>query len=102
LKFKIIFTYFKIAEPESENSHRQLLRGTYEPDQLQARSPPDWSAMEDMSGLSVSNVCQLCGKASVSRRKLKQHMFVHSEEQPHKCGTCDRIFKLPHNLKNHI
>ena len=70
--------------------------------QINCRPGLHQTGLEDMSGLSVSNVCHLCGKASVSKSKLKQHMFVHSGEQPHRCGTCDKSFKLPEHLKMHL
>ena len=60
------------------------------------------SLIEDASAQRMSNVCQVCGKASKYKGQLKQHMLIHSGEKPHKCMTCDKSFRQISNLKTHI
>ena len=60
--------------------------------QLQAKSPPDWSAMEDRT--RMDSVCHLCEKAFTQAGDLKRHRLTHTGEKSHKCGTCEKAFTL--------
>ena len=68
-------------ELESDIRSKILSTFSLESDQLQARSPPDWSAMEDRPGIGDYNVCHLCEKAFTGYWRaghLKEHLLTHS------------------------
>ena len=48
------------------------------------------------SGSSSSNVhvCTYCTYTSTKRYLLSRHLKSHSEDRPHKCGICERGFKV--------
>ena len=64
--------------------------------QLQAKSPPDWSAMEDRT--RMDSVCHLCEKAFTQAENLKRHLHLHTGEKSHKCGTCEKTFTRAESL----
>ena len=45
--------------------------------------------------------CHICGKVFLTSTYLKDHIAIHGDAI-HKCNQCDRSFKTPKNLKNHI
>ena len=47
------------------------------------------------SGGSNVHVCKLCNFKSSKRSLLTRHLKSHSEDRPHKCGICERGFKVP-------
>ncbi|XP_065363150.1 transcription factor grauzone-like [Calliphora vicina] len=52
---------------------------------------------------STVYICSICGKVSGSERGLMNHRkFVHEIERKHKCPHCDKGFKRPKNLQEHI
>ena len=67
---------------------------------MQAKSPPDWSAMEDRT--RMDSVCHLCEKAFTQAGDLKRTRLTHTGEKSHKCGTCEKAFIEAGNLKKHL
>ncbi|XP_037810347.1 zinc finger protein 91-like [Lucilia sericata] len=52
---------------------------------------------------STIYVCGVCGKVASSESALLNHKkYVHEEERKHKCTYCDKAFKRPKNLQEHI
>ncbi|XP_065363155.1 zinc finger protein 729-like [Calliphora vicina] len=52
---------------------------------------------------STIYVCGICGKVAASESALLNHKkYVHEEERKHKCTYCDKAFKRPKNLQEHI
>lgn len=52
---------------------------------------------------NVKYDCEICGKKSPSQRALKNHMdYVHKCERTHKCSLCEKSFKKPQELTEHI
>lgn len=49
-------------------------------------------------GSSNQHMCNYCNYTSNKRYLLSRHMKSHSEERPHKCGICERGFKVNHIL----
>ncbi|KAM7348117.1 uncharacterized protein ACRADG_007535 [Cochliomyia hominivorax] len=48
-------------------------------------------------------VCSICGKVAASEYGLLTHKkHVHQEERKHKCTYCDKAFKRPKFLREHI
>ncbi|KAM7347363.1 transcription factor grauzone-like [Cochliomyia hominivorax] len=48
-------------------------------------------------------VCSICGKVAPNERALMNHRnYVHVKERIHKCPHCDKAFKRPKNLTEHI
>uniref|UniRef100_A0A1I8N1P6 C2H2-type domain-containing protein n=1 Tax=Musca domestica TaxID=7370 RepID=A0A1I8N1P6_MUSDO len=47
--------------------------------------------------------CEICGFVSTTREAKKRHIrFKHRTEKKHKCGLCDKAFKAPTLLREHI
>ncbi|XP_054288677.1 zinc finger protein 271-like isoform X2 [Macrosteles quadrilineatus] len=47
--------------------------------------------------------CNVCGDyKTTTRRKLECHKKIHSDERPYKCKVCDKGFKQPTQLINHV
>ena len=52
---------------------------------------------------STIYVCSICGKVAASEYGLLTHKkHVHQEERKHKCSYCDKAFKRPKFLREHI
>lgn len=53
-------------------------------------------AMGSIGGSSSGNVhvCTYCNYTSNKRYLLSRHLKSHSEDRPHKCGICERGFKV--------
>ena len=52
---------------------------------------------------STIYVCSICGKVAASPSALLNHKkYVHEEERKYKCSYCDKAFKRPKNLQEHI
>ncbi|XP_013114957.1 transcription factor grauzone-like [Stomoxys calcitrans] len=52
---------------------------------------------------STAYICSVCGKVSSSENALKAHKKrVHEENKKHKCTYCDKAFKRPKDLREHI
>lgn len=48
-------------------------------------------------------VCSICGKVAATENALLTHKkHVHEEERKHKCTYCDKAFKRPKVLREHI
>ncbi|KAI8124146.1 Zinc finger protein 208 [Lucilia cuprina] len=48
-------------------------------------------------------VCSICGKVSGSERGLMHHRrYVHEKEKKYKCPHCDKGFKRPKDLQEHV
>jgi len=47
-------------------------------------------------------MCNYCNYTSPKRYLLTRHMKAHSEERPHKCTICSRMFKTIPALQNHV
>ena len=117
--------FFYCLGPQSDSKLKSEIRPkiipTFPPDsgQLQAWSPPDWSAMACGTSEKVfteagslkkhllthsgekSHMCGICDKAFTLAGHLKKHLLTHSGEKPHKCGTCEKAFTIAGNLKRH-
>ncbi|XP_073812576.1 uncharacterized protein isoform X20 [Musca autumnalis] len=47
--------------------------------------------------------CEICGFVSASREARKSHIrFMHKSEKRHKCTMCEKAFKTPTTLKEHM
>ncbi|XP_061402534.1 zinc finger protein OZF-like [Musca vetustissima] len=47
--------------------------------------------------------CEICGFVSTTREAKKKHIrFKHRAEKRHKCGLCDKAFKVPTLLREHM
>ena len=46
--------------------------------------------------------CGYCGKLFVNQSKLKTHLRVHTNERPYKCSCCTDAFKESNSLKRHL
>ncbi|XP_061402535.1 zinc finger protein 43-like [Musca vetustissima] len=47
--------------------------------------------------------CEICGFVSTTREAKKKHIrFKHTAEKRHKCGLCDKAFKVPTLLREHM
>ncbi|XP_017472166.1 PREDICTED: zinc finger protein 431-like [Rhagoletis zephyria] len=52
---------------------------------------------------SEEYVCGDCGKVAFTEDALKRHQkYVHLRERVHKCTICEKAFKQPHALKEHM
>ncbi|XP_075159011.1 uncharacterized protein LOC142232179 [Haematobia irritans] len=52
---------------------------------------------------STAYICSLCGKVSSSENALRAHKKrVHEENKKHKCTYCDKAFKRPKDLREHV
>ncbi|KAM7347057.1 uncharacterized protein ACRADG_006724 [Cochliomyia hominivorax] len=52
---------------------------------------------------STIYVCGICGKVASNESALWNHKkLVHVEERKHKCTFCDKAFKRPKSLREHI
>ena len=47
------------------------------------------------------HLCHICGKAFISKSKLKQHSVCHSDERPLECEYCGKRFKLEEARHRH-
>jgi len=65
----------------------------------------------DMSSSAISSsgagggghlMCNYCNYTSPKRYLLARHLKAHSEERPHKCTICTRMFKTLPALQNHV
>lgn len=46
-------------------------------------------------------ICQFCSKDFSSKSSLKEHLIIHSGEQPFSCDICDKKFNKKGNLMRH-
>ncbi|XP_073828340.1 uncharacterized protein isoform X2 [Musca autumnalis] len=52
---------------------------------------------------STAYICSICGKVSSSENALRAHKKrVHEENRKHKCTYCEKAFKRPKDLREHI
>ena len=51
-------------------------------------------AQGNASGSGNVHVCTYCSYTSNKRYLLSRHLKSHSEDRPHKCGICERGFKV--------
>ncbi|CRL02670.1 CLUMA_CG015854, isoform A [Clunio marinus] len=47
-------------------------------------------------------ICNICGISLNTKRTLKMHMVVHSDQKRYKCQCCGSSFKRSKALKNHL
>lgn len=47
-------------------------------------------------------ICVICGLKLNTRRTLRMHMVVHSDQKQHKCDYCGNEYKRAKALKNHL
>jgi len=53
-------------------------------------------------GIGTHLMCNYCNYTSPKRYLLARHLKAHSEERPHKCTICSRMFKTIPALQNHV
>jgi len=53
-------------------------------------------------GSAAHLMCSYCNYTSPKRYLLARHLKAHSEERPHKCNICSRMFKTIPALQNHV
>lgn len=46
-------------------------------------------------------ICQICGKAFMTKHHLKNHLITHDDKRDYKCRFCDATFKKNDVLKMH-
>ncbi|XP_011293269.2 transcription factor grauzone isoform X1 [Musca domestica] len=52
---------------------------------------------------TTAYICSICGKVSSSENALRAHKKrVHEENRKHKCTYCEKAFKRPKDLREHI
>lgn len=51
---------------------------------------------------TTSYICPHCGLALNTKRTLKMHLVVHSNEKKYKCNYCGSEYKRSKALKNHL
>ncbi|XP_064080875.1 zinc finger protein 678-like isoform X2 [Macrobrachium nipponense] len=57
---------------------------------------------ETKAGNKRKMKCKFCSKIFYIFSGLQEHVqHYHSDEKPHKCSTCGKVFGLKHNLKLH-
>ena len=54
------------------------------------------------AGGTAHLMCSYCNYTSPKRYLLARHLKAHSEERPHKCNICSRMFKTIPALQNHV
>jgi len=59
-------------------------------------------AVSGSGGMGMHLMCNYCNYTSPRRYLLARHMKAHSEERPHKCAICGRMFKTVIALQNHV
>ncbi|XP_044731764.1 zinc finger protein 726-like [Chrysoperla carnea] len=48
------------------------------------------------------HLCNICGYSSCRSTDLRKHMISHSSERPYVCEHCNKSYKYPFDLKDHI
>lgn len=52
---------------------------------------------------TTAYICSICGKVSSSENALRAHKKrVHEENRKHKCTFCEKAFKRPKDLREHV
>ncbi|KAI8121970.1 hypothetical protein FF38_05677 [Lucilia cuprina] len=74
-------------EEQSEDSEKCKVYATAEPGAKRARK---------------TYICDICHKEFRGKSDLTRHKFVHTNEKPFKCQTCNNSYRQEINLKNHI
>ncbi|KAJ6645360.1 Zinc finger protein [Pseudolycoriella hygida] len=62
---------------------------------------PRLKSHEDIHN-NTNYVCPHCGLQLNTKRTLKMHMVVHSDQKKYKCHSCGNEFKRSKALKNHL
>lgn len=65
------------------------------------KNMPRLKTHEDTHDVS-QYICNVCGLALNTKRTLKMHMVVHSDNKKFKCQFCQSSFKRSKALKNHL
>ncbi len=65
---------------------------------------PTWKPnRKKTTNVKVLLPCGLCEKAFPSPSQLEEHfIFRHSDNRPHQCEHCPKVFKSKSNLKQHL
>lgn len=50
----------------------------------------------------LEHICESCGKRFTSKASLKQHRFIHAEENQFKCTLCPKTFRYKRFLNRHM
>ena len=51
---------------------------------------------------SFESKCSICGKVLSSKKNMKKHYKLHSEERNYICKICDKSYKRSDHLKRHM
>lgn len=62
---------------------------------------PRLKTHEDIHSIT-QYICNVCGISLNTKRTLKMHMVVHSDQKKFKCQYCGSCFKRSKALKNHL
>ncbi|XP_044727309.1 zinc finger protein 91-like [Chrysoperla carnea] len=48
------------------------------------------------------HLCNVCGHASRTSNGLRRHLLIHSNERPYACEHCDKTYRRPDHLRDHV
>ena len=76
------------VKPNLQKTPKRAKKATPVTQKKPKTSPPSTPANPNQ------HMCNYCNYTSNKRYLLSRHMKSHSEERPHKCGICERGFKV--------
>ena len=57
---------------------------------------------QDKEDQNMKHICNICGKQTLTKEKLKQHQNAVHKSKWFKCAECGNRLKFKHNLNQHI